>query len=473
MFRRILRAILIACIALAIGAPTAAMRVHAQPSALAAQPEEKVLSRPVLLTLQLASERHPMRCSLLAWSEQGLRVRAQGEDDDRVILWWDLKPQSAYTVRRRFLNRNDARGWLELGVLMLEMRDARLADRAFGVALRIDPTLKDKAAKARSLAEAGEDPANALRVDAKEEQTEARDKNNAGKRVGKSPARPTDRAQWTLDTDAQRKSALTEVRQHNRELFVAAKMQPMHPVETKRFFVYSGMAPSETRDVVRPLDAMYDTLLRALEIPEGTELYHGKCTVFIFNTRERFLRFEELAFKFDAAQAAGVFHPDGPWTTIVYYKSGSQEAFMSTLAHEATHSFLYRYRTARALPTWASEGLADYVAGYVNAQSSEPNANWTRAKQFVIQGGDVVDIMQQNYRDGSWPQEFSYPVSHMLVRFLLKHKPKEFKQWIDDIKAGKLWRSALEERFGVSVETLAKGFADAIRREPAYNRYNK
>lgn len=445
--------------ALAVLAPAG---VKAQTPAYA----EHSLPRPIRTALRLSQGGAPLRGEVLAWSELGVRFLPSGAALDRLVFWHDLTSDDAYNLRRRFLERDDARGWLRLGVLMLEMDDRRRAEQALGVATRLDGALGPIADRARELFEQGEDPAQALR---KSEPADGASKSSA--RSAERPDAPdVDERAWPALTDAEQAEATEEMKRRCVDLFKKAGSAPLPFAETEHFLVFSDMAPSERRVVVGLLDRMYDTLLRALEIPLETRMYNGKCAVFIFDTRDRFLSFEKQAFNYNGSKFAGLHHPRGRWSHIVFYKLGSQDEFLSLLVHEATHSFMHRYRTSRTLPTWANEGLADYVAGFVVSSSNSPTLHWAWAKQFIMQGKNPRDIMRLTYRDGSWPNEYSYPVSHMLVRFMLKHKPREFKAWIDAIKAGAPWEKALETHFGVSADVLAQGFADAMRSEENYSR---
>ena len=197
---------------------------------------------------------------------------------------------------------------------------------------------------------------------------------------------------------------------------------------------------------------------------------HGKCVIFIFETKEDFVVFEKQAFNYNAHAAAGVCHQRGHHVYVSFFKGGNDARFASVLIHENVHAFMYRYRTPMALPTWANEGLADFVAGHLVRESPEPLHHWRHAREFVLAGGDAREIMAQSYLDGTWFDGNSYPVSHMLVRFMLKYRARAFKEWIDDVKAGVEWTASMSDRFGVTPGVLAQGFAKEMRSERSYTR---
>ena len=254
------------------------------------------------------------------------------------------------------------------------------------------------------------------------------------------------------------------------EKLLATAGYTIEPVETEHFLFYSDLSKRETRRWSAELDKMYRTLIRVLELPPDSKLFYGKCVIFIFASRDDFIHFEAVSMNYDASRAAGLFHGKGDFTFVSFYRQMRDSWFASTLVHETVHAFMYRYKSPASMPTWANEGLADYTAGQLITTSDEPLRHWYHARNFINQRGRAIDIMNQTYRDGSWHTEDSYPVSHMLVRFMIKFKPRAFKLWIDDIKDGRDWRASLMERFNVTPEKLSTEFARFVNEEKEYSR---
>lgn len=432
-------------------------------SAMAARVE---VSPPVRTELDLPLVGARIEGGVTAWDERTVWVVPRGADEPEPIAWMDVDPEQAYRLWTRLMDKSSGASWLYLGIAMLEVGEAARADRAFAQAARMDPGAKALAERIREAHAAGED-ARALVEPPPQEQpppeaaTEARDK-----------PRPTDdgldllrAAPWPEQTAEQRARNVETLRAEAREMVRKSGLTRIKEVETEYFLFFTDLSPSEVKRWAKVLDGMYRTLIHTLEMPEDALLFHGKCVIFIFNARHDFITFEDKAFGFDAQRAGGVCHMRGP-STFVCFERGSDDArFQSVLVHETVHAFMHRYRSPAQLPTWANEGLADYVAGVLTPMSNEPREHWLHARQFAQSGKDAGAIMRQTYRDGSWFTEDSYPVSHMLVRFMLTHKPRAFKEWIDDIKSGAEWDASMKERFGVTPDVLARGFADAIKSE--------
>lgn len=445
----------------------------------APDPERTVtLDRPAVVALRTGSGAPVRVGSILAWSHHTLIFveRAEPADEATTIAWRELDTAQAFEIRRTLFGRDDADQWLLLAILMLDMHDEPRAERAFRVALRLDPDAATIERAARRLHAEGRSAVDALL--AADEATET-----PGAAPAEAPA-PDAGAHhtgpdtsgavrgvkpWPALTPEQHDEHAAELRARTRDMLEKAGF-PVRPLETEHFLLLGDLAPSEAKRWAGTLDDIYRALLRVLDMPPDTRLFAGRCVIFIFNTRESFLKFEASAFAFDASRAGGVCHQRGGDVFVSFYRGRDPTRFQSVLIHETVHAFMYRYRSPGRLPTWADEGLADYVAGWLTPASQEPREHWEHCRAFVRDAKDPREIMAQSYADGSWYTRDSYPVSHMLVRFMLKYRPRQFKQWIDDIKSGVEWRVSMGERFGITPDELAEGFAAETRSEKYYTR---
>lgn len=435
------------------------------------------LARPLRISF-ITAEGERTSGELAAWDRETLWLIHA--DERRAHAWRSLEARSAYELRRRLIGVRDAQAWLELGALMLAMGNRSLAEQAFAVASRLDASTKQSADRAREAASQGRDPVSAIEPDPEDDPSEPATNRPARQTTpsGGDDDAPTGpdmsgsvrgRFNWPVATPAELAQQTAEVKEHC-ERYLERSGFKIPLIETENFLMYSDLQPFDVRRWSRELDKLYDTMQEVLEIERGSKIFHGKCAIFIFKERVDFIAFEHRAFEYDASRAGGLCHMRGPMTFVVFYKSAEDARFQSVLVHETTHAFMYRYRSPYPLPTWANEGLADYIAGHLTPRSLEPQEHWQHARNFIMRGGDPLAIMAQTYTAGTWPNEDSYPISHMIVRFMLKHKPRAFKQWIDDIKAGVPWELSMAERFGVTKERLAQGFDAEMRSEPRYTR---
>ena len=442
-------------------------------AAMTARGDRTDMAPPVRVTLDLPLRGETIDGLVIAWDDRVLWVRPRTpgatEDDAAQIAWTDVDAAQSYKLRTRIMDKSSASAWLLAAILMLDVGDVDRAERAMAQAVRIDASMRPLT---RTIVEAHANGADARALVpgiAPPPGAPPDAEGSPGKPEPPEDSAPRNRSEpWPELTPEDRAEITAGLRIAAGELVKASGLTRIKEIETEYFLFYSDLAPSEVKRWSGVLDTMYRTLVKTLEMPKGALLFHGKCVIFIFNSRADFLTFEDKAMGYDAARAGGVCHRRGPDTVVVFYRGADDARFQSVLVHETVHAFMHRYRSPAELPTWANEGLADYVAGVLTPMSSEPRDHWMHAKQFAQMGKDAAVIMRQNYLDGSWYTEDSYPISHMIVRFMLMHKPRAFKEWIDDIKAGEDWNASMQQRFGVTAEMVAKGFVDAMRSEKKF-----
>ena len=433
------------------------------------------LTRSLRVTFKVDGRKTPMRSRVTAWTYGAFWVVRDGSSQEIRLGWEQLKPEVVYETARRIIGRRDAMAYFRLGIEMLVLDDPKLAERAFNYSVRLESRLEELVEQTVERWNNGEDPRSMYMV--AKHHLEDQDRAATRDRTEHSDQAPVDRSQavkgatpWKPLGVEEREEAIKRQRHFVQTAGYGPGDNRRRVYETENFIMATDLDEASMRRWGDQLEVMYDTMLRTLDLPEDTRLYAGKAMVFVFGAREAFINFEMRAMGYDARRAGGVCHYRGEDVILAFFRRGSDAEFQSVLVHESVHGFLYRYRSPAGLPTWASEGLADYIAGYLTPASHEPRDHWNHAKNYAIRGNDPMEIMRQSYRNGTWYTRDSYPVSHMLVRFLLQYKGPEFKLWIDDIKGGANWELAMVNRFGVDAETLAKGFVEEIKSERRYTR---
>ena len=445
--------------------------------ALAGTPDEDrapvQLKRPIQTSLRVEGRSTPLRGEITAWTYGAFWVLRQGGSAPMRIGWDEIPPIRVYEIARRLVDRKDADANLRLGIEMLRLDEIKAARRAFRIAEKVDPELGATVTRAIDLSLEGKDPALALtQGDPEPKATGVADDD-----PDLQPASPADETKakrgltpWVLPGPKEREEKIERQRRFAMTAGYERGDNRRRLFETDHFIMATDLDEKSMKRWGGQLEIMYATMLDTLSLPPETEMYSGKCMVFVFGSRDAYLTFERRAMGYDASRTGGLCHYRGENVIMAFYQRGSDADFQSVLIHESVHGLMYRYRSPASLPTWANEGLSDYIAGRLTPDSNEPRENWNKAKNYVLRRLDPMEIMRQSYRDGTWYNEFSYPVSHMLVRFLIRYKAPEFKLWIDDIKAGVGWETAMQDRFGVDAQTLARGFADEIRSEKTYTR---
>lgn len=364
--------------------------------------------------------------------------------------WNALEYLSLKRTFQKFMDRASGADWLALGELQLQRDDPRGdkdSEASFVQALRRDPSLEAAIDAARS---------RALEVDRLREEAariEAARKLREGLPDGvTATARP-----WPILDDAQQAEAVAVMRKESQALLEEAGFENAQPVETRYFLVYSALAPRQTASLVRQLDAMYGKVAELLGIPNGLNLFWGKASIFICRTSDEFRLIEAQAFKNMVAPGViGLCHQRGPKVFVNTFRAEDDLQFASTLVHETVHGIMHRFISPVRLPTWADEGFAEYVAGRSFQGSPVDSNRRPQGLHYIRNNGDVSAVVEMSYEDGSWPgeQAVGYAVGYLLCTMMITENPSGFADWVRAVKAGKDWKQALEDEYGVSAERL-------------------
>lgn len=408
--------------------------------------QDGVVSPGIRVAIRLLDDGRVSQVVVDKWDSDGI----QGAFGSHA--WGALEYLSMKRTFQKFMDRSSGSDWLLLGELQLERSDPRgdkESESSFEQALRRDPSLE-------SAVQAARDRGTELdRLREESDRIEAAEKLREGLPDGvTSTAKP-----WPILNDAQQAEAVVEMRKDSRALLEEAGFKNAEPVETEYFLVYSALNPRQTASLVRQLDAMYLKVTDLLGIPRGLNLFWGKASIFICRTSDEFRLIEAQAFKHMVAPGViGLCHQRGPKVFVNTFRAEDDLQFASTLVHETVHGIMHRFISPVRLPTWADEGFAEYVAGRSFRGSPVDSNRRPQALHFIRNGGDVSSVVAMSYEDGSWPgdEAVGYAIGYLICTTMISENPGGFSDWVRAVKAGKNWKKALEDEYGVSADRLVE-----------------
>jgi len=254
---------------------------------------------------------------------------------------------------------------------------------------------------------------------------------------------------------AEQKAFLNKVGQHFSRL-------PMQLHETKYFLFYTDMPAGQAAPFITQLDKMYEFLGQAFGIKPGTNIWQGKSPVVCFINKADFVEFE---FKFmenaDASGAQGLCHQDTSGKVLTScYRGENPDFFAAVLVHETAHGYVHRFRTSIFVPTWANEGIAEWVAAAIvpkEGKAGEIGRRQRAGAELVRRSGRLgtfYDLQGLN-RD-------QYGIASSMVELLIKLNPEQFKLFFNGIKDGLKWEDSLTRAYGFTRADLTTLYGRSI-----------
>ena len=229
--------------------------------------------------------------------------------------------------------------------------------------------------------------------------------------------------------------------------------------ETDYFLFYSDLDESEARRWSGVLNKMYARMLRMFNIPNGTNVWHGKAMIFVFKDKKNFVNYERKVEgnKQNLTTTAGICHTMGPLVRIAFYRQPVDLTFAAVLVHETSHGFLHRYRSPRRVAQWVNEGLAEWIAYNDQVVNNGSKSAMKRNREAVAyaalsQTGSLGGMLSQ------WRGGWQYGVAVKYTEFLIKYKPKQWLAYLNAMKDGEDHGKAFEKAFGMSAEKMTDVF---------------
>jgi hypothetical protein len=239
----------------------------------------------------------------------------------------------------------------------------------------------------------------------------------------------------------------------------------LHMIETDHFLIWTDWPRVDHDPLAAVCEQLYLACARQFSVEPTENIFAGKCSVFCFETRAKFLRF---AREFDnyrnrTALAYTKTLPNG-YARVAGYRTGAtqpeMERFLSTLTHECVHAFVHRYRSSRSLPPWVSEGLANLLAARALGDFCPYEGDAAMvAKQIALRDIPISKL----FRSGRMPTGQEYTIAHSLLSYLAGRDAEAFVGFINDLKDGRRLSRTLEIRYGETLESLESKWRSAVR----------
>lgn len=392
--------------------------------------------------------------------------------------WPEIQHRDARVLLARLVDTRDADDCVDMGEILLRIgldqpAATDWAERAFTQALAVarnaEPVLDEGT---------GESVPRAELVEARIEEARGRVELTRIARLEREQLAQSERLRtdspegrpWRADpwpelTADERTDATATMRADAARILSRAGLT-LEPIETEYFLFYSDMPDRQSRRWAGELDRMYGLLAEQFGLEPGDNVFWGKAVIFVFNERDRFDLVEAEAFgQMLAPWVDGIFHPVGPRVFVNFYRQPDESMFAAVLVHETVHGFMHRYRTPYRLPTWANEGLADYLASILFEGSPVDLERRQKGLSFIRRGADVNAVLDYSYGDDSWPgpDSVGYYVSYLLIELMIRDRGLEFARWVEAVKDGVAWEEALRTEFGTTREQLVERFVRFYR----------
>lgn len=185
-------------------------------------------------------------------------------------------------------------------------------------------------------------------------------------------------------------------------------------------------------------------------------LWNGTCTIYLFTDRETYLRFATKVDGITGMENTTAYtRPtrDNPTIAIARDKMSDDEVYRAAI-HELGHVFVELYRNDRPLPTWLSEGVAQWFEFRHKASGSRQGRSKELVKTAIL--AKALPHLEDLFaRRVDHDDEVGYAMSWSFTAFLLDaYRNRRFHEFVCSVKDGVSPVAALEKAYGTPLSRL-------------------
>ncbi|HOD82425.1 MAG: Carbohydrate binding module (family 6) [Planctomycetes bacterium ADurb.Bin126] len=229
----------------------------------------------------------------------------------------------------------------------------------------------------------------------------------------------------------------------------------LHLIETPHFLIYSSWSPGQDKALSENMEGIYSAMLKQFALPPQTNVWAGKCVLYVFWEKSHYQAFATRVMETDYARAAGFQYHRGHFVCIVIGNTPTRDWFYEILVHESSHAFLARYINPRPVPDWINEGIAETLVCDVlepkGVRTQARNKLLSACRTAVRERRDISHVFKEVRLVA-----YDYGLAQGLVQFLIASDRRAFITMVRLIKQGKSDEEALREAYSISREQLAE-----------------
>jgi hypothetical protein len=263
---------------------------------------------------------------------------------------------------------------------------------------------------------------------------------------------------WGPQSEADQAAAVAELKKFVAKL-PRQKDGSLGLYETKYFLFYSDLRQDEAKKWAGLLDRMYDRLAELFAVPKGSNIWRGKCLIFVFAKAADYHGHEMSTYKVNSAQTAGMCHSyENGFVHVAFYRQPQELEFAHVLVHEAVHGFVHRYRSHVTAPNWVNEGLAEVIASELVPRRARQNEVRIRAADGIRENDGVGSTFFTARNIEGW----QYPVAETLATFMISQKKAGYVAFVNGLKDGLSADESLEKHYGADRERITAAYVASL-----------
>lgn len=263
--------------------------------------------------------------------------------------------------------------------------------------------------------------------------------------------------EWPAETGGSYRDAVRGAVERTNAALAAGKIR-MQMNQNSLFILYSDLAPEETKKWAGRFQMIYEGMCQAFGMDPKHNIWHGKAVILLFKSQAEYLAYHAQAKHGNVAGSAGlsVSSSLGDEEISMFEDPGNPD-LSHVLYHEFSHGFLFRYKSSQNVPSWANEGLAEFMAARFTGANHSDKPRVLAEVAALRQGKSLEDFFSARNIQGK-----HYGVAEDIARMMIECDPRRYAAFLSWLKHGADNETALKKSYGLTVEELVKAYARRI-----------
>ncbi len=229
--------------------------------------------------------------------------------------------------------------------------------------------------------------------------------------------------------------------------------------QSEHFIFYTDADLATARRWAKKLESAHDRLCRIFDLDPRQNIWQGKCAVVLCRNRENYVKWMGAIAPDDpqAGESVGLCSANTAFAgsiVIHFFNNPGRDANTEiTLCHELTHGFIAQFHGNRPLPSWAHEGLAEFVSTNGKGHESKNQASHERVRA-VNSLEDFFAARNIQFRH--------YGTAFEITSLLLKKNARGYARFVKAVTEGREQGAALKTHCNLTFDQVAAGYAKML-----------
>ena len=235
-------------------------------------------------------------------------------------------------------------------------------------------------------------------------------------------------------------------------------------------YIFTSLPNAYRPIFTQHVEQLFEALSQYMAFDETDELWHNKCSVYLFTDRPAFETFADKIVKYPKGKkSGGFFHRHGREALIADFldsryggKTEQLRGALLAVAHDGTEAYIQLAGYDEILPSWLRNGMNQFVSFSLDNARYPTPCYWQKKllpllKQKISQKRILTwaegSTRPKDYEDH---EGYAFAWSRVIYLHSILREKKKLTEMIKLMKLGSKGKEAMDQAYGKTTEELER-----------------